>query len=132
MDIVLQTNTDNPSLAFRDLERFDDDSGYGTTLVIHSGWISVEYKFVFETLPLQMFLKNLEQIDRTLIGTARLKPTYEEQFVEFEGNGRGHILVHGELADHSGGQRVRFGFGADQTCLRPFIVAFQQFASCAS
>jgi hypothetical protein len=129
VDIVLQTNSENASLAFRAIERFDDGSGYSATLVVRSGWISAEYHFVFESHALARFIRELEQIDGTLAGVARLKPAYEDQFVEFRGDGNGHVSVTGELIEQVPQQRVEFEFATDQTCLRPLIVAFQQLAS---
>jgi hypothetical protein len=107
VDIILQTNTENPSMAFRGLVRFDDGSGYRTKLAIRSGWISADYNFCFQPSSLLSFLADLEQIDRTLTGVARLKPVYEEQFVEFQGIGRGRIRVRGDLIGHAVPQRVQ-------------------------
>jgi hypothetical protein len=130
VDINLQTNRENPSLAFRALERFDNGSGYCTRLAVRSGWIYAEYDFFFEAHALARFLKDLEQIDHTLTGVARLKPAYEAQFVEFRGDGKGHVLIKGELMEHGQmEQRVEFAFETDQTCLRPLIAAFHQLAS---
>lgn len=130
MDIVLQTNSENPVFSFRDVERFDDGSGYATRLEIRSGWVSVDYPFHFEPQCLGKFLTALESLDRTLAGTARLKPLYEEQFVEFQGNGQGHITVRGELVeDGVRQQRVHFAFGTDQTCLRPLIIALRTIST---
>jgi len=129
MDIVLQTNSENPSLAFRAIERFEDGSGYSATLAVRSQWIAADYHFVFEVHALARFLKGLEQIDGTLAGVARLKPAYEDQFVEFRGDGKGQVAVTGELIEQAPQQRVEFAFVTDQTCLRPLIVAFQQLAS---
>jgi hypothetical protein len=122
VDIVLQTKVENPSLVFRSFKRFDDGSGYSVTLRIRSGWIGADYDFYFEEHRLREFIQVLEEVDRTLAGTARLKPTYENQFIQFRGDGQGHVIVEGELTDHGGmEQRVRFAFRTDQTCLRPLI-----------
>jgi hypothetical protein len=74
MEIILQTLTTNPFLAFRGLERFLDGSGYLSQTVIRSGWLSVDYKFYFERSELQTFVGDLQQLDQTLVGQARLKP----------------------------------------------------------
>jgi hypothetical protein len=130
VDIILQTNTDNPSFAFRNFARFNDGSGYGAKLSIRSGWISIEYDLHIEVHPFTEFLRKLRLLDHSLNGVARLKPTYEPQFIEFLSVGRGHILVKGDLMEHGGfGQRVQFSFQTDQTCLPPLIAALQQFAS---
>jgi len=127
VDIVLETRAENPSLALREFKRFADGSGYSTTLAVRSGWISAEYDFFFEQPRLVAFIQALEEIDRTLVGSAKLKPVYEEQFIAFHGNGMGHIGVQGDLVEHGGiEQRVRFAFRTDQTCLGPFIRALRQ------
>jgi hypothetical protein len=129
VDIVIQTNTENPYLAFRDLVRFEDDSGYHTKLTVRSGWLSANYDFNFETRCLSDFISALEQIDRTLVGAARLKPVYEDQFIEFRGDGRGGILIFGCLIDRGGmEQRLQFAFNTDQTCLAALIRGLRQAA----
>jgi hypothetical protein len=129
VDIVLPTNTDNPSLAFRGMKRFDDGSGYSARLAVRSGWVSAEYDFFFEAPSLVGFLRDLERIDQTLTGIARLQPAYEAQFVEFRGDGRGRVTIHGDLIEHGAmEQRVQFAFMTDQTCMRPFIGALRRIA----
>lgn len=126
-DIILLTNTSNPFLAFREIEVFEDRSGYSTKLSVRSGWISAEYRFIFEQPCLARFVGDLERLDKVLVGRARLKPTWEEQFIELEGQGLGVINVSGDLIDHGPWQqRVVFAFRTDQTCLRPLIVDLRQ------
>ena len=79
MDIVLETKAENPSLALRVLKSFDDGSGYSTVLVIGFGSISADYDCFFEAHRLTEFVQALEKVDRTLVGSARLKPAYEDQ-----------------------------------------------------
>ena len=127
MDVILQTNTDNPFLALRAVERFQDGSGYSGQIVVRSDWIAVNYKFYFEEQALKTFIVGLEQLDRTLAGQARLKPMWEEQFLEFDGVRSGRVMVTGDLIEHSDWpQRVQFAFGTDQTCLRPFILSLKE------
>jgi hypothetical protein len=127
MDIILQTNTDNPFLALRAVERFQDGSGYSSQIVVRSDWIAVDYKFYFEEQALKTFIAGLEQLDLTLAGQARLKPMWEEQFLAFDGVGSGQVKVSGDLIEHSEWQQcVQFAFGTDQTCLRPFILSLKE------
>jgi hypothetical protein len=109
--------------------RFDDGSGYSTNLVLRSAWISADYNFIFEPAPLKQFVADLEQMDRTLTGVARLKPMWEEQFLEFRCD-RGRVFVCGDLVEHGGVmQRVEFQFQTDQTCLSPLINALRPLLS---
>lgn len=130
MDLVLQTNTDNPSLALLGAERFSDGSGYAATLSVSSGAYSVKYPFFFEEHPLNEFIASLSEMQRTLSGVARLKPMWEPQFIEFRATTLGHVLVRGELPGHSQHhQSLVFAFETDQTCLAPFIGALKSLQS---
>ena len=126
MEIHLQTNSENPSLTLLGIKRFDDDSGFRALLVVLSGKFTGEYEFYFEPGPLKSFIKALEKMDSSLSGTARLQPLYEPQFIEFECASGGHVIVRGELPEHSElQQKLIFEFHTDQTVLKPFISALQ-------
>ncbi len=127
MDIVLQTNLENPALRFEAIERYSDGSGYGCDLSLQSGWIDAKYRFIFETAPLVDFIAGLEALDRDLTGTAKLKPLWEDEFIEFEGTALGQIEVRGLLVEYSERpQRVEFAFMTDQTCLKPLIIGLKR------
>ncbi|WP_439543521.1 WapI family immunity protein [Hyphomicrobium sp.] len=129
MDIILATHCEIPALAFRDWRKFGDASGYVASLDVRTDWIAAERDFYFEVEPLQKFIDALEAIDRTLVGTARLKPLWEEPFVEISGNGRGEILVSGLMIENGHRtQQVRFAFETDQTCLAPLIASLKAAA----
>lgn len=122
MNITLRTNALNPSLTFGAFRKFPDGSAFTTVIAVRSDWLMAEREFICDVAPLERFLKQLEALDRTLKGTAMLKPEYEHPFIELSGNGQGHIVVRGELieqGDHD--QTVRFCFRTDQTCIRPLI-----------
>src|SRR5688572_4126746 len=89
LDIVLATHCEIPALAFHDWRKFDDASGYVASLTVRTDWIAAQRDFYFEVEPLQKFIEALESLNLTLAGTARLKPIWEEPFVEISGNGRG-------------------------------------------
>ena len=130
MDLVLQTNTDNPSLALLGAKRFSDGSGYAAVLYVSSGAYSVKYHLFFEEHPLKEFIASLSEMQRTLSGVARLKPMWEPQFIEFKATSLGHLLVRGSLPEHSQYQQsLVFEFPTDQTCLAPFISALKSLQS---
>lgn len=59
-------------------------------------------------------------MDRTLAGSALLKPLYEDDFIELTLDHAGHVTVRGELYEQSPSpQLLRFEFETDQTCLAP-------------
>lgn len=122
MKIKLKTNSDDHGLEFLDVERFSDGSGYCAVIMVHSRGFSVEIPFYFEVHPLDAFIENLEKMNQSLIGSARIKPFYEEHFIEFEINALGHVRIRGEMIEYSDmPQRLKFEFETDQTCLSPFI-----------
>ena len=69
------------------------------------------------------FVRELGQIYQTLSGAAEIREPWGEQFLAFEGNGRGHISVEGLVCPaglHGFTQQLRFENMVDQTCLREF------------
>jgi hypothetical protein len=125
MDVVLQTNTANPSLVLENVRRFADESGYGARVTVRSGAISGEFTFSFEPFPLAQFLAAVEAMDQTLAGEALLKPMWEPDFIRLELTRQGAVLVSGEFQQMGGAQLLRFSFKTDQTCLRPLAKALR-------
>jgi hypothetical protein len=123
MDIALTTNAPDASLEFRDLQRFNDGSGFAAFVVIRSGAFAAATIFTFELARLNEFLEQLKELNSTLSGVAELKSTWERGAIRFEGKGKGHVRIHGELAEHD--QHLEFSFATDQTCLAPLFEAFQ-------
>jgi hypothetical protein len=119
MDTALTTNAPGASLTFRGITRYPGETGYSVVLAIESTPFAASLPFSFEPHPLEVFLRELRRLNKTLHGSATLKPMWEPDFVRFEGNGRGHIIVAGELGYSE--QHLRFGFETDQTCLTPLI-----------
>jgi len=119
MDTHLATNMPGASLSFRALTRFSDDSGYATVLAVESEPFAGSIPFSFQPHSLKVFLGELRTLNETLRGTATLKPIWERQFVCLRSDGRGHVIVAGELEFED--QQLRFAFETDQTCLAPLI-----------
>ena len=122
MDVLLQTNDDAKYLALLNVERFADGSGFCVQLSVRSDAFAGSIQFCFEPSPLEHFVADLERMDRTLTGSARLKPLYEESKVTFEMLRTGGVAVSGDLVQYGGHtHRLQFGFNTDQTCLAPLI-----------
>ena len=122
MNIVLRTNQVDPFLAMHAVQRFADDSGYRALLEVRSRGYQVRAPFYFEPWSLEQFITHLEQMDRTLTGTAKLKPMFEDHFVELTLTNTGRVVVHGEVFEYSEhGQHITFEFETDQTVLKPLI-----------
>ena len=128
MDIVLMTNTDNPSFEFRNGERFGDDSGFRVDLWVRSSGLSFELPFYFEKYSLEQFIIGITEMNQTLKGNAVLKPLYEPNIVEFEMNNVGGLWVRGEMTEYTSKlQKVNFEFKTDQSCLAPFLKDLSSF-----
>ena len=70
------------------------------------------------------FSKKLWNIYESLNGSAKIQEWYGyQQFLEFEGDGKGHITIRGMICSHSGSgffQKLKFENRIDQTQLRSF------------
>jgi len=122
MNIQLRTNQTDPSLSLRDVTRFEDGSGYRAILEARSRGYEVRTPFYFEVQPLTQFLDQLVMMDRTVTGSAKLKPLYEDHFIELTLTSRGRVVVRGEVYEYSEhSQHLRFEFETDQTVLKPLI-----------
>jgi hypothetical protein len=118
LNISLCTNDDQKILQFKNFKLY---KSYGETeLNVYSRGFSVRRLFYFENIT--EFIKKLKIIDKTLSGTAILKQQYEQDFIEFTGEKKGHVIVEGEIFEQSEfSQKIHFSFQTDQTVLKPFI-----------
>jgi hypothetical protein len=130
VNIKLQTQTDNPSLELRNVAKFPNSSDFQSFLVVKSSGFMVERPFYFENSQLQVFIEDLSKIDVTLKGKAVLKPQFEDDFICLEGDGKGHVIVTGEVYEHSETSQVlKFCFITDQTFIKPFLSALKSLYS---
>jgi hypothetical protein len=121
-DAELLTNNDKKSLALRDLKEFDDGSGGTCQLELKSDAFSAALPFTFDDPPVWRFVSQLEVLEETLQGAARLGRKHEDEHILLTGDGLGHINVTGVLRVYGGHpQRLEFAFGTDQTALGQFI-----------
>ncbi len=128
--IILQTHTTNPALEFRSIEVYADGSGAGCYLVVQSGGFRAERPFYVEQWSLKQFITQLNTLDQSLEGTATLRPLYEDDWIKLEVTKLGHVIVTGELFEHTAEpQSFRFAFTTDQTCLRPLVDDWQYYVN---
>jgi hypothetical protein len=130
MDVKLRTNTDNPALEWRALERWVEPSpipaGWRATLVLRSGAFAAELPFYFDEYVLDPFLADLRRMDERLVGTALLPTPNEDPFIKLTVDPTGSVLVSGVLVDYEQNwQRLEWSFSTDQTVLRPLIRDFE-------
>lgn len=133
MDVVLRTNAADTGLSLRSLEIYRDGCGGGCLLDVQSGPFAAQIRFFFDMGPWNAFLQDLERLNESLSGEARLGLDFEEPFIALRGDGQGHIQVYGLLVEpraHS--QRLEFSFRTDQTALGPFLSELREVASASA
>ena len=122
MDVVLKTNDPERYLALMQIARFADNSGFCCELVVRSHGFGGSMQFCFEPAALVAFHGALQRMDRSLIGSAMLKPMHEDPYIRMELLHTGAVTVSGELSvSDEATHRLIFGFRTDQTCLGPFV-----------
>lgn len=117
------------SVQLSQIERFADESGYGSVIDVKSGEFScVGRKFIFGNLA--EFKSDLENCFSSLSGHAQLKTPYEEEFLKIEFLSGGHIAISGLLRDSGGkNQKLFFEFSADQTFVPALIASTKKVLS---
>lgn len=78
-----------------------------------------------ELRDLPRFLVGLEHLYASLSGRAELTPAERQFQLQLTGNGRGHVVVSGEVSDSLYENRLAFQFHADQTFLPPLIAGLR-------
>jgi hypothetical protein len=119
MNIELQTNTEDPTLEFLNIEKYDDRSGFGATINVASNGFSAKVFCTFGEWPMDEFISQLESCNNSLSGQATLKPEWDNWFITFTVKNNGQVEVNGML--YSADQELKYEFITDQTCLSPLI-----------
>ncbi len=97
------------------------DEGYKCQLDLSSGSFTAKTEFWFDKTSARQVLEVLRHIFEQPHGKARLSFRYEEPFIEFKGDGLGHIAVSGLLTEGPPFQRLEFFFQTDQTMVGVFM-----------
>ena len=125
MDIKLATGSNETAIELKNCQRLGNRD-YRCFLSVRSGAFSAGIVFYFEHHGLMSFVSALESVYQALVGEAQLKAEFEEPYISFEGDGRGHVWVRGRLLTTGPNfQTFQFEFDTDQTCLPPFISALR-------
>ena len=126
--IILATNRTDPALELRDVERFDDGSGFSAELFVVCHGFSAQRHFSFSEGSFRAALKALRQMDEKLQGEARLDLDWEkDQFLQFAVDAHGHVTVSGQLVHpDTDSTRFTFAFETDQTCLAPLLRSLER------
>ena len=121
--IVLATNSSDPALELRSVERYPDGSGFSSEMFVCCHGFSALRRFYFSERSFRAALKALRRMVEQLQGEARLDEDYEhDQFIQFTVDSRGHVTVSGQLVLLDGRtNRLSFTFDTDQTCLASLV-----------
>lgn len=106
----------------REIKIFSTSSGGVCKLDVLSSPFSASIDFLFDYLCFQKFILDLQNIEKNLVGEAKLFQEYEEPYICFKGNALGHVIVSGVLGIYSEHTQIlEFSFKTDQTALSQFI-----------
>jgi len=121
-EIILQTHDDTKVLRMSDLKKFTGGSGYSCNITIRSGGFSCERPFYFDDSHFPDAIEALQKMDAGEPGEAIIKGQWDDDFIKFESNQSGHVIVTGQMQEHSElSQLLKFGFQTDQTVLGPLV-----------
>jgi hypothetical protein len=98
-----------------------DDEGFKCELDLISGPFTAHIEFWFDISSASEVLKYLEKIHENPRAEAKLAFRYEQPYIQFKGDGLGHIEVSGLLVDGPPFQRLEFTFQSDQTLISEFV-----------
>jgi hypothetical protein len=98
-----------------------DDEGYKCQLNLMSKPFAAEIEFWFDLVSAKGVVKCLENIHEKPREEAKLGFRYEQPYIQFKGDGLGHIEVSGLLVDGPPFQRLEFTFQSDQTLISGFL-----------
>jgi hypothetical protein len=125
MDIELQTNTEDPKLVFLNIEKYEDQSGFGAIIYVVSNGFSAKVFSAFEQWPMSEFISQLQACNKSLFGSATLKSQWDNWFITFTVKNSGQVVVNGML--YQSEQELKFEFTTDQTCLNSLIKDFKSW-----
>ena len=85
-------------------------------VTLHVGGFRGAFHANLRTTEFQQFFEQLQELQARLTGTARFEAMEAQLTLALEGDGRGHIAVHGQAQDVAGtGHVLRFRLDLDQT-----------------
>ena len=118
--IELQTHDRAKVIQLVSVQKFTDGSGYRCDLHVCSGGFSCDRPFYFDDVALADALGSIQRMMSGMAGHAIIKGEWETDFLRLESNEMGHVVVSGEITEHSEYQQcLVFSFRTDQTILGP-------------
>ena len=118
--IELQTHDRAKVVRLVAVEKFKDGSGYRCDLHVRSRGFSCDRPFYFDDVTLAEAVGSIQRMMSGTAGHAIIKGQWETDFLRLESNEMGHVVVSGEITEHSEYQQcLVFSFRTDQTILGP-------------
>ncbi len=119
-----------------DFNVYESDINYpantNITVTVSSDGFSASSSFEYDIKHLPSFCSDLEKINDSLKGSAKLHQSFSEsQYVLFSGDRIGHILISGNLCSNGKNgfwQELKFENSVDQTIMRDFIIKLKAFS----
>lgn len=97
---------------------YHDDNWLTVKIDVSTGGFRGTVHAALLTFELKEFVAEMETLFQTLIGIAEFQTLEEQLQIELKGDGKGHILLTGEVLDQAGiGNRLSFSFQFDQVAL---------------
>ena len=107
-----------------------DDNWLSVEICIRAGGFRGKVTAAIITSELTMFLSELRPLYETLSGSASFTTMEEQLGMRLIGDGKGHIELHGEVADQPGiGNRLHFTLQFDQSQLGASIRELERVTS---
>lgn len=108
-----------------ELEIFESDIRFPSNTImkvcVESSGFKGNSEFDIDIKEMAKFCNSLSEIYSSLNGTATIKEAFGEQYVEFKGDGKGHIYVRGlTTSTDEFSQELKFENIVDQTVLKDF------------
>jgi hypothetical protein len=99
-----------------------DDNWLKIEISVQAGGFEGKVNAAILTEDLEIFLSQLRPLYETLSGSAKFGTMEDQLNLKLAGDGKGHIELHGEVADRPGiGNRLHFALQFDQSQLRVSI-----------
>ncbi len=108
-----------------ELEIFESDircpSNTIMKVCVESGGFKGNSEFDIDIKEMAIFCGSISEIYSSLRGTATVKEAFGDQYVDFKGDGKGHVSVRGLISSRDEfSQELKFENMIDQTVLKDF------------
>lgn len=123
-EIVFKTNDTDKEVILKDIDNYHS-TGYRCLLIVNSNGFMCRRQFEFENV--DVFIRNLKNMQSSLSGEARLSEEYSDNYIQLKLTTLGKIELSGVITKFEEvDQMLEFGFMTDQTLLNELIRDFDK------